>query len=145
MKRLFASAAIVALAASLVLAPSVAAGGSATVTVVGSSSAPVAGVPWPVELEVLQHGITPIDWEKVSLVARDPASGMVTAANAQPGDSVGRYVAEVVFPDGGDWTLEFGLHQLLVWPVDSSTVTVAATPADGVYFPTAGTEALVCD
>ena len=31
---------------------------------------------------------------------------------------------EVVFPDAGEWTLEFGLQQLLVIPTESPTVTV---------------------
>src|SRR5688500_20091220 len=114
MKRLCATAATIALAASLVLTPHVAAGGSATVTMIGPASAPVVGVPWPLELEVLQHGVTPIDWERVSLVARNPVSGMVTAANGHPDGAVGRYRAEVVFPDAGDWMLEFGLHELEV-------------------------------
>src|SRR5688572_23453128 len=128
MKRLSATAAIVALATSLVLAPPAAAGGAATVSVVGPATAPVAGVPWPLELEVLQHGVTPIDWERVSLVARDLASGLVTSANGRADGKVGRYVADVVFPEAGEWTLEFGLHQLLVVPTDSTTVSVGTSP-----------------
>jgi|SRR5688500_18414184 hypothetical protein len=132
MKRLSATAAIVALATSLVLAPPAAAGGAATVSVVGPATAPVAGVPWPLELEVLQHGVTPIDWERVSLVAREPASGLVTAANGRADGKVGRYVAEVVFPEAGDWTLEFGLHELLVIPADVTTVSVVSASSGDV-------------
>ena len=130
MRRLFATAATVAIAASLVVTPPVAAGGWATVTAVGPTSAPVAGTPWPLVLEVLQHGVTPIDWEQVSLVARHPSSGTVAAANGRSSDAVGRYLVEVVFPDAGDWTLEFGLHQLEVMPADPSMVTVDASPSD---------------
>ena len=130
MKRLSATAAIVALAASLVLTPPVAAGGWAKITVVGPSSAPVAGVPWPLELEVLQHGVTPIDWERVSLVARQPSNGMVAAANAHAGDQVGRYLMDVVFPDAGDWTVEFGLLALEVMETNPITISVGESPAD---------------
>jgi hypothetical protein len=126
-KRLLVTAATAALAASLVLTVPAGAGGAATVRVVGPSSEPVAGVPWPLELEVLQHGITPIDWEHVSVVARQPSSGMVAAANARPGEAVGRYLVDMVFPDAGDWTLEFGLQQLEVIPTDRSTVTVGGS------------------
>jgi hypothetical protein len=131
MKRLFATAATVALATSMLLTPAVAAGGAATVSVVGPSTSPIAGVPWLLELEVLQHGITPIDWELVSLFARQPASGMVTAANGRPDGAVGRYVMDVTFPDAGDWTLEFGLRELLVMPAETTMVTVSASAADG--------------
>ena len=99
MKRLVVIAATAALAASFVLTAPAGAGGAATVTVVGPASEPVVGVPWPLELEVLQHGITPIDWEHVSVVARQPSSGLVAAANAHPDDTVGRYLVDMVFPE----------------------------------------------
>jgi hypothetical protein len=131
MKRMSAAAATIALAASLLLTLPASAGGWATVTVVGPASAPVAGAPWPLELQVLQHGITPIDWEQVSLVGRDPASGMITAANGRPADTVGRYVMDVVFPAAGEWTLEFGLHQLALDQASPTTITVAGSATDG--------------
>ena len=130
MKRLFAAAATLALAASLVLTAPVAAGGWATVSLVGPSSAPVAGAPWPLELEVLQHGVTPIDGETVSLVARHPANGTVAAANGRPGDAVGRYLVDVVFPDAGDWTMEFGLHELAVAQANPTMISVGESPKD---------------
>lgn len=146
MKRLIATAMTVTLAASLVLTPPVAAGGWATVTLVGPSSAPVAGAPWPLELEVLQHGVTPIDTERVSLVARQPASGMVTAANGHPGDAVGRYIVEVVFPDAGDWTLEFGLRELVVAPKTSTSISVGEAPSDdGARVATIDADAADCE
>jgi hypothetical protein len=123
MKRLFAPTATLVLVASVMLTPPVAAGGWATISVVGPSSAPVAGEPWLLELEVLQHGVTPIDWEQVSLVGRNPVSGMVAAANARSDGAVGRYLVEVVFPDAGVWTLDFGLKQLAA-EADQTTVSV---------------------
>jgi hypothetical protein len=130
MKRLSSAAAACALAASILLTLPAAAGGWAAVNIIPSGLEPVAGTAWPVEVQVLQHGVTPIDWEQVSIVGRNPASGMVVAANAQATDTVGRYLAELVFPDAGDWTLELGLSELAFDP-NSSAVSVRA-PATGV-------------
>jgi hypothetical protein len=129
MKRLSSAAATCALAASLLLTMPTAAGGWAAVNIIPDEAGPkpVAGVAWPLEVQVLQHGVTPIDWEQVSIVGRNPASGMVVAANAHASDTVGRYLAEVVFPDAGDWTLELGLGQLAFDP-NSTTITVGASP-----------------
>ena len=146
MKRLTATAATIALAASLVLTPPVSAGGWATITVVGPSEAPVAGSPWPLELEVLQHGVTPIDWERVSLVARQPNTGMVAAANGHAGETVGRYRMDVVFPDAGDWTVEFGLLALVVAEGSPITVSVGeAAKGDAAGSALIGADAPDCD
>ena len=146
MKRLSVTAATIALATSLLSGPPVAAGGAATVRVDGPSIGPVTGVPWQLELEVLQHGVTPIDWERVSLVARQPATGMVTAANGHPGDKLGRYRMEVVFPDAGEWTMEFGLLDLIVMPPERVTVSVVDEPSEGEGRPvTIGSDAASCD
>ena len=131
MKRVTVSAASFALAASLLLPFPAAAGGWATVTVVGPESAPVAGAPWPLEVQVLQHGVTPIDWEQISVVGRDSVSGMVAAANGRPAETVGNYVLNVVFPETGDWVLEFGLHELAVEQADSTRIKVAEAVAGG--------------
>jgi hypothetical protein len=145
MERLFATAATVALAASLASAPPAVAGGWATVLVVGPASAPVAGTPWPLELEILQHGVTPIDFEQVSLIARHPASGMVAAANGRAGDAVGRYVMDVVFPDAGEWTLEFGLSQLAVSQENPNTISVGGSPPSATDTATISADAPKCD
>jgi hypothetical protein len=52
------------------------------------------------------------------------------AANAHPDDTVGRYLAELVFPDAGDWTLELGLGQLAFDP-NATTISVGGPPTDG--------------
>jgi hypothetical protein len=144
-KRLSAPAAIVALAASMLLPLPVTAGGWATVTVVGPGTAPVAGEPWPLEVQVLQHGITPIDWEQVSLVGRDPASGMIAAANGRPADPIGRYVMDVVFPDAGEWVLQFGLHQLATEQADPLTVSVAEPDPGSPHVESVDTASAVCE
>ena len=62
--------------------------------------------------------------------ARHPASGTVTAANGRAGEPVGRYLMEVVFPEAGDWTVEFGLQQLVVAQANPTTVNVGESPTD---------------
>jgi hypothetical protein len=142
MKRLATAAAVTALAASTLLSLPTAAGGWAAVNIVGPASAPVAGTPWQLEVQVLQHGVTPIAWEQVSVIGHNPASGLVVAANAHADDTVGRYLADVVFPDAGEWTLELGLGQLAFDP-NSTTVSVGAPSGDGAAEPAAA-DARLC-
>jgi hypothetical protein len=89
----------------------------------------VAGQPWALDLEILQHGVTPIDWEQVSLVGRNPASGEVAAANGQPNGQVGRYLVVVTFPSPGAWTFEFGLRDLELMNRTPTTVSVVEAAA----------------
>jgi hypothetical protein len=124
MKRLSAAAATLALAATLVLGAPVSAGGAATVTIAGPMSPAVAGQPWALDLEILQHGVTPIDWEQVSLIGHNVASGEVAAANGHPNGEVGSYQMEVMFPSAGDWTFEFGLRDLEVMNRTPTTISV---------------------
>jgi hypothetical protein len=70
---------------------------------------------------------------------------MVAAANGRSDDAIGRYVVEVVFPDAGEWTLEFGLHQLATQAIPS-TVSVGEAPTDKAAVPAkADAEAVACD
>jgi hypothetical protein len=132
MKRLSAAAATIALAATLVLGGMpVSAGGTATVTIAGPTTPAVAGQPWALDVEVLQHGVTPIDWEQLSLVGRNGESGEVAAANGHPNGEVGTYLLEVTFPSVGEWTFEFGLRDLVVMNPTPTPVSVVAS-ADGV-------------
>jgi hypothetical protein len=129
MKRLSSAVVTAALAATLVLGPPAAAGGAATVTITGPTTGAIAGQPWALDVEILQHGVTPIDWEQVSLIGRNAVSGEVAAANGRPNGDVGRYVVAVTFPSAGDWTFEFGLRDLLVMNPAPVSVSVGA-PSD---------------
>jgi hypothetical protein len=124
MKRLSGAAVTAALAATLVLGAPVSAGGAATVRILDPIAPAVAGQPWALDLEILQHGMTPIDWEQVSLIGHKGASGEVVAGNGHPAGDVGRYLLVVTFPSAGDWTFEFGLRDLVVMNQTQETVTV---------------------
>jgi hypothetical protein len=135
MKRLSSAAVTAALAATLVLGPPAAAGGAATVTIAGPATGAIAGQPWAHDVEILQHGQTPIDWEQVSLIGHNALSGEVAAANGRPNGEVGRYLVEVTFPSAGDWTFEFGLRDLLVMNPEPVRVSVAASGDEVVTDP----------
>ncbi len=78
------------------------AGGWATVELGDMPSGLVAGEPWRVELIVKQHGITPMA-DVTPSVRIDDGAGTVRTFNARPIAKVGHYVAEVMFPSGGEW------------------------------------------
>jgi hypothetical protein len=135
MKRLSGAAVTVALAATLVLGAPASAGGSATVTITGPAAPAIAGQPWALDLEILQHGVTPIDWEQVSLVGHNAASGEVAAANGHPNGAVGTYLVEVTFPSAGNWTFQFGLRDLVLMNPTPGSVTVGAPDGEAVTDP----------
>lgn len=92
--------AIVALAA----AGTAAAGGYATVGL--NSQPPDGGGPgstWDVTLNVLQHGVTPLDGVSPTIVIRNLDSGESQTFPATPTGEPGKYAAKVVFPSAGRW------------------------------------------
>ena len=82
----------------------------------------------------LDPSIPPQGVEVASFMAQ--AVGSLFVAENAPDDTVGRYLVDMVFPEAGDWTLEFGLQQLEVIPTDQSTVTVGGS-VDGIATSTA--------
>jgi len=101
-----------AVLASLILATVALAGGWAHVTVDNAPVDPPAGGGTPIELSVLQHGVTPVSWPGVTVVATDATSGTVVRAQAQAKGPEGSYVATIVFPTAGEWTLTFESAEL---------------------------------
>jgi hypothetical protein len=95
--------AMVMVAAALFLVPAAAqAGGWATV---GLSSLPDgmdAGEPWVVDLQVLQHGRTPMNDVQPRVLLTGPG-GARQAFPAHPTGEPGMYRARVVFPTAGRW------------------------------------------
>jgi YtkA-like len=92
--------AIVALAA----AGTAAAGGFATVGL--DSQPPDGGGPgstWDVTLNVLQHGVTPLDGVSPTIVIRNLDNGETQTFAATPTGEPGKYAAKVVFPSAGRW------------------------------------------
>ena len=93
-----------ALASLVVLAfPAAAlAGGWATVEVAAPPGGIDPGEPWRVTMVVKQHGITPLDDARPSLLI-DNGRGETRQFFAEHAGRPGTYVAEVTFPSEGTW------------------------------------------
>lgn len=124
--------------ASLALASVALGGGWAQVTVQGAPPDPPAGEETTIQLSVLQHGVTPVSWPRLTVVATETGSSAVVSTKAQPKGPEGTYVATILFPSAGEWTLTFvspdlemaGSVALNVAPaVAAAPVGVAAEPA----------------
>ena len=98
--------------ASLALATVALAGGWAQVTVEDMPTDPPAGGGTPIELSVFQHGVTPVSWPHLTVVATDATSGTVVRTNAQAKGPEGSYVATINFPSAGEWNLTFDSPEL---------------------------------
>ena len=93
---------VVTVVALAVLVPATAlAGGWATVQLSSTPKGAKAGVPWVVNLTVLQHGVTPLDEHPA---ARADRAGAARTAVPRASDREGRRLqARVVFPRAGTW------------------------------------------
>lgn len=111
---------------SLALATGALAGGWAQVTLTDPPVVdPPAGVETPISLTVMQHGQTAVSWPKLTVVATDSDSGAVVRVKALAEGPVGAYVAKVVFPTAGKWTLTFESNDLSM----EGTAILQVTPA----------------
>jgi hypothetical protein len=111
MRRRFIALPLAALA-SLALASVAMAGGWAQVTIKDRPVDPVAGQETTIELNVHQHGITPVSWPTLTVVATDATSGAVIRTEAEAQGPAGSYVATMVFPSAGEWALTFESAEL---------------------------------
>ena len=94
-----------AVAAGLLALPAGAlAGGWATVSLSSTPEGLGPGDPWVVELEILQHGQTPLDGVEPSILLTDSATGKTEYVAAEPTGRPGVYAARAVFPASGRWT-----------------------------------------
>ena len=99
--RIHTTAVLFAITALLLLPAGAYAGGWATVGLSSTPDGVRAGTPWNVELEILQHGRTPLDDVKPSVTI---AAGDVTRTfAAKPAGRPGVYRAAVTFPHAGTW------------------------------------------
>ena len=94
-------AALVAVAGLLGLPAAAAAGGWATVSLSSTPDGLGPGQPWIVEMEILQHGRTPLDGMEPSIVLTNGATGKTEYVAAKPTGRPGTYEARAVFPDAG--------------------------------------------
>jgi hypothetical protein len=126
--RLFAP--LLAVLAVLALGSVAFAGGWAQVTAKAVPVDPPAGEETTIELNVLQHGVTPVSWPRLTVIARDSVSGAVVRAEAQATGPEGSYVARITFPSAGQWTLSYESDDLVMegrTPI-RITAPVAAAP-----------------
>ena len=89
------------------MTPAATAGGWATV---GLSSLPPSGLEanqtWPVDITVLQHGMTPLAGVTPIVRIRDSSGKLAKTITAAPTDTAGVSHAEVTFPGEGTFTYE---------------------------------------
>jgi hypothetical protein len=113
------------LGAALIAPATSIAGGWATVSLSPPPEDIAAGTPWVVDLEVLQHGKTPL--EDVEPTVTVTGGGEREVFPARPTGEPGVYRARVIFPSGGTWSYEVddGFTQTHTFP----PVEVAGTSA----------------
>ncbi len=111
--------------AVLALASVALAGGWAQVIVTDAPVDPPAGEETTVELGVFQHGVTPVSWPGLTVIATDAKSGTVVRAEAVAKGPEGSYVATIVFPTAGEWTLTFDSTELVMGGSGSLTIAPA--------------------
>jgi hypothetical protein len=100
MKRLLIGLAV---AAALALPASGLAGGWATVGMSPPPDDMGPGQTWNAEMKILQHGVTPLEnVQPVVMISNGPTD---KSFPAKPTGEPGVYVAKVVFPSRGEWSL----------------------------------------
>ena len=120
---------LVTLAVLLAVPATAQAGGWATVGLSSTPHGTAPGEPWNVELEILQHGRTPLEQLSPAVVVRD-ADGAQTRFDGTPTGEPGVYRAQVIFPDAGDYT--YVVDDGFVGAVHTfPPVTIGATAAAG--------------
>ena len=102
MKRLLIPLALLALAAP----SSALAGGWATAGLSPPDGGVGAGDTWNAQVNILQHGETPLSGVSPTVTIRNASTGEAKTFDAKPTDEAGIYVAKVVFPSEGKWSYE---------------------------------------
>jgi hypothetical protein len=114
------------------------AGGWAQVTADNAPVDPPAGEETTIDLEVLQHGVTPVSWPRLTVVATDAASGTVIRTEAKPKGPEGSYAATLTFPSAGEWSLTFESVDLIMQGAAAINVTPPMVAAPGPGTPAVG-------
>ena len=126
-----------ALLAASVLASVAVAGGWAQVTAKNVAVDPPAGEAATIGLSVLQHGVTPVSWPRLTVVATDTASGAVVRAEATASGPEGSYSVKIVFPNAGEWRLTFESADLVMEGSAPIRIAPPVTAAPGTGTPVA--------
>jgi YtkA-like len=96
---------LAAIAAALAVPTAATAGGWATVGFDPPPEDLAPGQAWQVDLEVLQHGRTPLEGVSPRVIVQPKEGGKPVSFGAKPTDEPGVYRATVVFPSAGTWML----------------------------------------
>ena len=107
-RRLFAIP--IAIVASLALTTAVLAGGWASVTITDPPADPTAGGETIFDLTVMQHGVTPVSWPGITVVATNAETGATVSGQAKASGAVGHYTVGLTFPTEGAWTIAFDVE-----------------------------------
>ena len=89
------------LAGALALPAVAHAGGWATVSLSSTPDGTPPGKPWVVDLEILQHGVTPLEGVEPTVILTKGAT--TRTFQAEPTGKPGFYRASAVFPEAGTW------------------------------------------
>jgi YtkA-like len=136
MKRLLIPLALLALAAPT----SAFAGGWATAGLSPPDGGVGAGDTWNAQVNILQHGETPLSGLSPTVTIRNTTTGEAKTFAAKPTDEAGVYAAKVVFPSEGKWSYEvydgfsqYGDAQTHTFgPVDIGTGGGGSLPVFGI-------------
>jgi len=130
-------AALVAGAGLLGLPAAAVAGGWATVSLSSTPDGLGPGQAWTVEMEILQHGRTPLDGVEPSIVLTNGATGKTEYVAAKPTGRPGTYEARAVFPEAGRWTyaVDDGFSRIHDYPAVTIGGAASAPAAAGDGFP----------
>ena len=116
-----------ALFALLLMASAAFAGGWAAVTMTDPPSDITPGEETTVDMTVLQHGETPVDWAKMTVVATNADTGRTLRADARPvAGKIGLYRATLAFPTDGNWAITYESPELVM--DGTTTLAVVAPP-----------------
>jgi len=111
----------------LCLAAATHAGGWGVATVRELPAYVVAGKPLQLTFRVLQHGVTPLDGLKPTIVAT--AGANVVNATATPTKNTGEYTTTLVMRQAGQWTIAIDSDYIKRTVLPALTVIAPGTPA----------------
>ena len=116
-----------ALLAVLAMSATALAGGWAAVTMAEPPSDITPGEEATVEMTVLQHNETPVDWPRITVVATNADTGAIVRAKASAvSGQLGQYQATLTLPTDGEWAITYESPDLVM--DGSATLAVAAIP-----------------
>ena len=111
-------------------ATAVSAGGVAVVSLEEVPPPPNVGEEVTIGFTLMQHGVTPLLDEDVTLSGENTATGETVTATARPEGAPGHYVVSVTFPSDGTWHWRLTAVE---WPTtaagEMTPLTVQAAPA----------------